>query len=89
MGLIRPCFRSIAEIVSFPTKKMKKSKKSDNKIMLHELNEDVYLYKVTYNKETCLPDCIEAGEDNGGGADNDNSDKDIGGPSILLETQKT
>ena len=31
---------------------------------------------------------FEAGEDNGGGADNDDSDEDIDGPSILLEPQK-
>ena len=32
---------------------------------------------------------FEAGEDNwGGGANNDDSDEDIDGPSILLEPQK-
>ena len=39
-----------------PPKKIKKFKRSDNKIMLHKLNEGVHLNKVTYNKETFLPD---------------------------------
>ena len=41
------------------TKKTKKSKKNaTNKVLLHELNEDVHLKKITYNNKTCLPNSI-------------------------------